>query len=422
MSARSWVAVTALPGAAALGAITACMPSSVVMGSALAGLVSVAARYPGIILAAYLCVPPFFKAFLQPHVPVDVTLLLAALCVPSGVALLSAARPPFFHLGLWISLPVLMAASVSWSVSPTLALDRLAYWVVLGVFPLLAAVRVASDDMHISQFLRTLLVAATIVTAGSLAGFDATERLEIFDVIGTGRAALLLPIFAVAMSSDRSWRLAAIALSPLALYVTLAAGTRGPLVALGITLVVWAVVTLRRRAVGSLLTAVALAGIGYAAMVAVAPELPTVSVDRVLSLGFLSGDVGTSEGVRLLLFDVAATAFQEHPLTGIGLGQFALLMPGFTYPHNIVLQFAAELGILGVSLLVTVLFVAFGRRDLPGPAWTTVRLLAVFFLANALVSSDALEFRLLWGALALLLFAPHPHLNTPTWRVADAPS
>src|SRR5690606_11587356 len=39
----------------------------------------IAYRYPGAVFAAYLCTP-FYKAGLQPYVPVDVTILLSVLC------------------------------------------------------------------------------------------------------------------------------------------------------------------------------------------------------------------------------------------------------------------------------------------------------------------------------------------------------
>jgi len=49
--------------------------------------------------------------------------------------------------------------------------------------------------------------------------------------------------------------------------------------------------------------------------------------------------------------------FYSHFLTGVGTGGFANYAPtGIFYPHNIVLEAAAELGVLGMAVLVAFLF------------------------------------------------------------------
>jgi O-antigen ligase len=51
--------------------------------------------------------------------------------------------------------------------------------------------------------------------------------------------------------------------------------------------------------------------------------------------------------------------FDSHFLTGVGTGGFAKYAPPpILYPHNIVLEAAAELGVLGMATVVAFLFLA----------------------------------------------------------------
>lgn len=72
-----------------------------------------------------------------------------------------------------------------------------------------------------------------------------------------------------------------------------------------------------------------------------------------------SNDPGGTLEQRLDYYQSAFQAFSEHPLTGVGLGGWTVYYHGIEkpdYPHNIVLEVAAEQGFLGL----TVLFCFFG--------------------------------------------------------------
>lgn len=171
------------------------------------------------------------------------------------------------------------------------------------------------------------------------------------------------------------------------------AATRS-LAVLGVAVVLLVVAAARRRG------AVALAATGGLA-------IGVVAASTVL----WRGDLGTLEPVRLRLINwqVAGTAFLQHPWLGVGLGGVgqaglagALGEQNITpYAHNTYLQLLAELGLagggmLGVGLLALIRLLARGLRD--EPALTlAVLVLPVHNLVD--FSAYAPEVVLPWAAL-----------------------
>jgi len=83
------------------------------------------------------------------------------------------------------------------------------------------------------------------------------------------------------------------------------------------------------------------------------PLLPQSYVTRVWSITNPSLDDSGSREARRTLLREAAAAFVAHPLTGVGAGQFKNYNPegreeAWREAHNVVLQVAAELGVLGL--------------------------------------------------------------------------
>jgi putative inorganic carbon (HCO3(-)) transporter len=118
----------------------------------------------------------------------------------------------------------------------------------------------------------------------------------------------------------------------------------------------------------------AVACAGVLALLLALPLLPTSYWHRLSSITDGTQDDTGSREARTTLLRESFTAFLQHPLTGVGAGQFKNYDPeGREQPwresHNIVLQVAAELGVVG---LVTLLFLI-GRAGMAGRQ--TLRLL-----------------------------------------------
>jgi O-antigen ligase len=106
---------------------------------------------------------------------------------------------------------------------------------------------------------------------------------------------------------------------------------------------------------------------GTLALVLALPFMPSSYWHRLSSITDQSQDeTGSREARRILLVE-SFRAFLEHPLTGVGAGQFKNYDPGgrqeaWRESHNIVLQVAAELGVFGLALL----FFLIGRAAFAG--------------------------------------------------------
>lgn len=229
-------------------------------------------------------------------------------------------------------------------------------------------------------------------------------------------ALYLVPLIAVggalALHSDgRRERLAFLAFTGLAAVCVLLSFSRGGYLALGVVAVGLALSHRRRWSlmIGALV-------IGGALMV-----IPTLR-HRVLTEIDLTNGHNTLVG-RFHLWSVTLQMLREHPILGAGLSGFATAIgplwnptniDRYTYPHNIVLNFWTETGLLGVAAFAAILVLGFvqtsrgwrGRDIQWGPIHLGVMLALVAIITHGLVDVPywkndlSLEF---WTLLGLVL-------------------
>ena len=428
---RRWV-LLGLPAGLAAGALAAIVgPIPVVL--AIGGLLALAATMaaPGVVFALYLLIP-FYKGAVQPYIPVDITVVLALLNMAQIVPVLLDPRPrqvTWIGIALWLAVGLLVLAGVMYAPDQRLALGQaVGYW-ALVVMPILPAVlRVGADARYIRQLLWTMAAAGIVVVLLGIAQISTSQRLvELgMNTIQVGRAALLVPLLGTTLLiADRrlAVRIAALLLMPAAIVVALASGSRGPLLVLSL-MAAYGALRLLVDAPALAGRRIALAGAAVlitAVLLAVVPTLvPDVSLNRfTLFWDFLgtalSGDnaissADTSAGARVRLFTLAVEMFQDRPLLGAGTAGFEALSPIYVgpigadaYPHNAVLQFASEFGMVGIALFLGVVGVAIFRPLPGGRIAYSVRALTVFFLLNAMLSGNIVEDRETWALLLLLL-------------------
>jgi putative inorganic carbon (hco3(-)) transporter len=102
-------------------------------------------------------------------------------------------------------------------------------------------------------------------------------------------------------------------------------------------------------------------GAGVLALALALPLIPSSYWHRLSSITDETQDQTGSREARQILLRESFTAFLDHPLTGVGAGQFRNYDPtGREQPwretHDILLQVAAELGVLGLSALLFLIF------------------------------------------------------------------
>lgn len=220
----------------------------------------------------------------------------------------------------------------------------------------------------------------------------------------------LIAICLILMSSRLSVRLVAIAVLPVVLVSMLAAGSRGPVVAFLVGLLALIALTAASGRARRQLLLVAVVLVGAAVLVPIL--VPGSAIGRSLST-IVGSASGLSSNGRSHLWSEAYAAFARHPLVGLGTGGFAFVDPQ-QYPHNIVLEMAAELGVLGALAVLSMLFMMLRRfsllwRTTDGTERMMVTLLISLFVSaivNALFSGAVQDNAdiWLWGGLGLGMY------------------
>ncbi|MDQ4040197.1 MAG: O-antigen ligase family protein [Actinomycetota bacterium] len=215
------------------------------------------------------------------------------------------------------------------------------------------------------------------------------------DPIGLARGAaegLLIAVYLMLSRRAATTRLWAVAALPALAIAVVASGSRGPVVGLTLGLVVLLALALTHARARRRLLVVA--GAALIAVVAVVQTVPTSTLSRSLEVIVASGTDLSSNG-RSQLWAAAWEGFLKHPFGGLGTGGFADLRAAEIYPHNLLLEAAVELGIVGLLIVAAMLVWTFVRI---GRAWRIARdedrllagvVAALFSMAvvNALFSS-----------------------------------
>ena len=159
-------------------------------------------------------------------------------------------------------------------------------------------------------------------------------------------AFLPLAAFMLLRRSTLIKRAAAAGCAALMLGAAVASGSRGGFLGMIVMIAVFGAMAVRKRP--GLVVAAALAGI------CALPLVPATYWHRIASITDESkDDFGSAQERRTLMKD-SFRAFSENPLTGVGAGNFKAWDPtrptAWHESHNVVLQVAAELGIVGLAV------------------------------------------------------------------------
>ena len=231
-----------------------------------------------------------------------------------------------------------------------------------------------------------------------------------FNPILSGRNAALgivLAMFLLLVPVSAAVRLYASVSLPLVAVALLAAGSRGPILSLVIGLGVLAILLPRGADRRKRLTL--LFGSGLISIYLVSRFVPAEAIQRSFSF-FLGTGSGRSSNQRTELWREAWQLFTEHPFLGSGVGGFALRDPIYVYPHNILLESLAELGIVGFALVGSFLALAVScaisvwRSSAGVDREDAALVLALFTLAfvNAMLSDPIEAMATVWLTVGLV--------------------
>jgi O-antigen ligase len=292
----------------------------------------------------------------------------------------------------WAAFTGFVACSLAWSSNPGYGVWKLGVFGATGLLPgLLARSMTASGRPFTWKPLGVagaVYLLAAVLLAREWPAYPGRAALPGGNPIWLARGAVVAAI--AVMARREWWAPLRVALVGIAAYLVFASGSRGPIIA---ALVV-AGAAVGYRLVSALrqvrLPRSFALGVGLVMTVVILAALGALdSVDRLrqsrLVEGFSLTAIARDENVlsRGVAVRSAIETFQDHPVLGAGLGGFAE-SGARQYPHNLVVEVAAESGLIGVALLL--LAVALSARVRRGDG--TGSLLLAFYGLSALMSGD----------------------------------
>jgi O-antigen ligase len=161
---------------------------------------------------------------------------------------------------------------------------------------------------------------------------------------------------------------------------------------------------------------------GVALLVADVGIIAEIGTERIIEQTLEGGSLS----FRDILFQWSWDFWLEAPIFGNGLGSFALVTD-LEYPHNILMEFLCETGVVGLILFLMLLLGA-GFRQFVGanPERGLILALIALFAVAAMASGDFVDSRFLFlfllyplvGAAAVRVrFSVEPaRFQSPTWR------
>ena len=220
-------------------------------------------------------------------------------------------------------------------------------------------------------------------------------------------AGLVIAMFLVLIQVSAAVRFYASVALPFVAISLFAAGSRGPILALviglGVMLILLPGGAERRKRLTVLF------GSGLVSIYLISHFVPAKAIQRSTSF-FLGTGSGRSSNNRTDLWHEAWQLFTEHPFFGRGIGGFAIRDPIYSYPHNILLEALAELGVVGFALVALFLALAIScatqvwRASAGADREDAALVLALFAMAfvNAMLSDPIEAVSGVWLAVGLI--------------------
>lgn len=361
-------------------------------------------------------------------VPVDITALFFGLSILLGGQIFLRRGLRFHRRGLSIVFVALLLvlwciASLIWSPGQVYATEKALYIATLTIWPLVAtALIIAPDSYRFQRFMLAVVMFAVWMAIEATFYYLRLRNVGFVSVMGgnylglgrtVGLAALIVIVLWLFEEKRSLRKIIWICLFFLFIFVVLIGGGRGPFIATIVGLLLPAAIGLKISRGGIIVKRYSFSLIGLLVLTfcvetyLLAMGYLTTTLQRLLI--FIGGNDLTSAGLRFKWYKEAVALWAQAPVVGHGIGSWPVLI-GLgdvrSYPHNLLLELAVELGIVGLLLMLTLLAVGLYSLKLRHAVNDQRRLLVLILftntLINALVSGDIPDNRIMFAMLGLM--------------------
>ena len=354
---------------------------------------------------------------------------------------------------LMIGLALLMAFSIYYSPNPTYGRDKTAlfFFMIVPVIVFAPNIITSVKSLRPVVFILVLTFVIYVLTSSLLRSLMGSVEGRVSAIRGAtqasqflGLAVVVCWLWIVVSRRGDARKLLFFYIMAIGLLLTFMTGTRAAILALALTVPVmywfihidWFQRIFNRphKTYAMIVLAVLLVLTGRFVLKRMLPEdvyHRYTSVENFFS-NFTPSEIRywQDSSARTLNYGSAAKAFFAHPLTGVGAGGYkdVLASGGYSkvrisvvddlqqaYPHNMVLEFATEQGILGLALILCILYLnvrmilrlrrVYHVKPQNPFSFSCCIGIYVFGLCVAMTSLDIPQMMLLWWGMGLLLAA-----------------
>jgi O-antigen ligase len=411
-----------------LGALIALVPQAVLL--MLVGLpIGIGlVMFPEVTLALYLNAGAFkadprfqpISTLIDPTVALALILLVGVayrLVVRKGTILWSK------EASLAIALALVVLVSSAYTPAPGYGQEKAVRFITLTMLAFVVPLVVVQNSQELYRFLLGIMaIGLVLALEGLLEGgvlFTAFGSNTLELGYGAGIAILIVMFLILPGSRSVASRAAAIVIVGVLTWAMIGSGSRGPLQALAVSMVMTFLLSLvlRYRRRFALISIVAVAGIVLFVFSSALVPSASLARFRLLLSGGETQAQTSSAGTRLFYWRQSLALLSEHPLVGGGAGAFARFVLGVDtqeYPHNILLELASETGLVGLTIFVCLLLSILQRllfalhisgliHDYNRSLLFTVFALLTFELVGAMLSGDLNDGRGLWALFGVTI-------------------
>jgi len=396
-------------------------------------LILVLYRFPEIVFALFLTAGCFKgNPQLQRILPdfFDLTVFFALVVV---LAILINILKKNFHIPripLKLFLPysglvLLMLGSLAYTSSPIYGMDKFLRFITLGTLATFAPIFLFKNKKTLHRFFYTLIFTSSLMVVESIissAGAFSFHMAFGSNYLALGRitgVSALVIIYYFLVKSGKKYKFLWTIILLLNLFGLLFGGGKAPVLSFFIVLMMIGALSfgLRMPKAKFYLLRISLFFLFCIILVFIfSPDIFGALLARLNQL-FTTPQESASLVQRLGLFKFALDALRIYPILGVGVGGFSNYTYGTDtsdYPHNIILEVASELGIVGFLLLIFLIgFCFFYLLSLRKKykekekyfLITMVLALFIFMFLNSCVSGDINDNRLffVWIGVAYAL-------------------